>query len=275
MKIFKRPMFRKGGEAMTGIMENIAPRQNYAEQGNVYDEAEKIITERLGPVQKGDPLTDFLLTYGPSLASSALPGGTLRNIVAAADRPVQNLLASRRDARGREEARKLAAIELGESMAERDLKRELGQMKAQDSLNLLPTFLDLYEGDLTQAQNRTNYEKSGLQTRAKEVFGESFKGLVGGDRHGDINSKTYLNKKKKGEIYYDITDGKFKQIREKVGGGFGVQIVDIATYDSAAEEAKKIDPKKPASGLFGQKTKPPKTLKEILPDFTRPDDLDI
>ena len=275
MKIFRRPMFRKGGEAMTGIMENIAPRQNYAEQGNVYDEAEKIITERLGPVQKGDPLTDFLLTYGPSLASSALPGGTLRNIVAAADRPVQNLLASRRDARGREEARKLAAIELGESMAERDLKRELGQMKAQDSLNLLPTFLDLYEGDLTQAQNRTNYEKSGLQTRAKEVFGKSFKGIVGGDRHGDIESKTYLNKKKKGDIYYDITDGKFKQIREKVGGGFGVQIVDITTYDSAAEEAKKIDPKKPASGLFGQKTKPPKTLKEILPDFTRPDDLDI
>jgi hypothetical protein len=275
MKIFRRPMFRKGGEAMTGIMENVAPRQNYAEQGNVYDEAEKIITERLGPVQKGDPLTDFLLTYGPSLASSALPGGTLRNIVAAADRPVQNLLTSRRAARDREDARKLAAIELGESMAERDLKRELGQMRTQDSLNLLPTFLDLYEGDLTQAQNRTNYEKSGLQTRAKEVFGKSFKGLVGGDRHGDINSKTYLNKKKKGEIYYDITDGKFKQIREKVGGGFGVQIVDITTYDSAAEEAAKVDPKKPASGLFGQKTKPPKTLKEILPDFTRPDDLDI
>ena len=35
MKIFKRPMFRKGGESMTGIMENIAPRQNYAEQGKV------------------------------------------------------------------------------------------------------------------------------------------------------------------------------------------------------------------------------------------------
>ena len=120
MKIFKRPMFRKGGEAMPGIMENIAPRQNYAEQGNVYDEAEKIITERLGPVQKGDPLTEFLLTYGPSLASSALPGGLLRNVVASADKPVQNLLASRRAARDREEARKLAGIELGESMAERD-----------------------------------------------------------------------------------------------------------------------------------------------------------
>ena len=55
-------MFRKGGESMTGIMENIAPRQNYAE-GDFYDKAQEIITEKLGPVQKGDPLTDFLLTF--------------------------------------------------------------------------------------------------------------------------------------------------------------------------------------------------------------------
>ena len=59
-------MFRKGAEAMTGIMSNISPRQNYAEQGNVYDEAEKIITERLGPVQKGDPQT--ALGAGATLA---------------------------------------------------------------------------------------------------------------------------------------------------------------------------------------------------------------
>ncbi len=61
MKVFRRPMFRKGGEAMTGIMENISPRQNYAKKGNVYDEADAIITERMGPVQKGDPLTDFFI----------------------------------------------------------------------------------------------------------------------------------------------------------------------------------------------------------------------
>ena len=154
-------MFRKGGEAMTGIMENIAPRQNYAEKGSVYDEADAIITERLGPVQKGDPLTDFLLTYGPSLAKSALPGGTMRNIVAAADRPVANLLANRKAAMEREEARKLAGIELGESMAERQLKKDIAKMKMEDSVNLLPTFLDLYEGNLTLAQNRNSYEQSG------------------------------------------------------------------------------------------------------------------
>ena len=278
MKIFKRPMFRKGGESMTGIMENIAPRQNYAE-GDFYDKAQEIITEKLGPVQKGDPLTDFLLTYGPSLASSALPGGTMRNIVAAADKPVANLLASRKAGRDKEEARKLAALQLGESMAERQLKKDIAGMKA--GVDLLPTFLDLYEGNLTEATNRNNYEKQGLQTKAKGVFGDSFKGLVGGDRHGDINSKAFKTKKRVGDIYYDITDGQFKQVR-KTADGFGIKIIDIDTYDAEAEEAAKVDTKKPMreeelaiSPLFKRETKPPKKLKEILPDFTRPDDLDI
>ena len=261
MKIFKRPMFRKGGESMTGIMENIAPRQNYAEQGKVdfYDKAQEIITEKLGPVQKGDPLTDFLLTYGPSLASSALPGGTMRNIVAAADKPVANLLASRKAAAEREEARKLAGIQLGESMAERQLKKDIAGMEAD--INLLPQYLELYEYDRTLATNRNNYEKSGLKTKAKNVFGESFKGLVGGDRHGDINSRAFKNKKKVGDIYYDIEDGQFKQIR-KTTTGFGVKIIDIDTYDATAEEAAKVDTKKPMreeelaiSPLFKRETK--------------------
>tara|TARA_R100000654_G_scaffold15198_1_gene32362 strand:- start:570 stop:1397 length:828 start_codon:yes stop_codon:yes gene_type:complete len=260
MKIFKRPMFRKGGESMTGIMENIAPRQNYAE-GDFYDKAQEVITEKLGPVQKGDPLTDFLLTYGPSLASSALPGGTMRNIVAAADKPVANLLASRKAGRDREEARKLAALQLGESMAERQLKKDIAGMKA--GVDLLPTFLDLYEGNLTEATNRNNYEKQGLQTRAKGVFGDSFKGLVGGDRHGDINSKAFKTKKRVGDIYYDITDGQFKQVR-KTPDGFGIKTINIDTYDSVAEEAAKVDKNKPTAGLFGQKTKPDKTLKEVF-----------
>ncbi len=241
MKVFRRPMFRKGGEAMTGIMENISPRQNYAKKGNVYDEADAIITERMGPVQKGDPLTDFLLTYGPSLASSTLPGGTMRNIVAAADKPVAGLLASRKDAREREEARKLAGIQLGESMAERQLKRDIAGMKS--GVDLLPTFLDLYEGNLTQATNRNNYEKGGLETRANKIFGDSFKGLVGGDRHGDINSQTFKTKKKVGHIYYDITDGQFKRIR-KTTEGFGVEVINIDTYDTVADEAAKVDKNK-------------------------------
>ena len=262
MKVFRRPMFRKGGEAMTGIMSNVSPRQNYAEKGNVYDEADAIITERLGPVKKGDPLTDFLLTYGPSLANTALPGGFIRNVVAAAKDPVSNLLASRKAAREREESRKLAGIQLGESMAERQLKRDLAEMEG--GVNLLPQYLELYEYDRTLATNRDNYEKSGLKTKARNVFGKNFAGLVGGDIHGDIESKTFKNKKNVGKVYYDIEDAQFKRIR-KTTEGFGVEIVDIDTFDSAADEAAKVSAQpKPKSGLFGQKTKPKQTFKEAF-----------
>ena len=256
-------MFRKGGEAMTGIMENIAPRQNYAEKGNVYDEADAIITERMGPVKRGDPITDFLLAYGPSVAKSALPGGTMRNIVAATETPVANLLASRKADIEREEARKLAGIQLGESMAERQLKKDIAMMKSEDSVNLLPTFLDLYEGNLTLAQNRNNYEKSGLQTRAKNTFGKNFAGLVGGDRHGDIESKTFKNKKNVGKIYYDIEDGQFKQVR-KTPDGFGIKIIDINTYDAEAEEAKKV----PAEAYPGEQSENPSYRRPPKEGFT-------
>ena len=248
---------------MTGIMENVSPRQNYAETGNVYDEADAIITERMGPVQKGDPLTDFLLTYGPSLAKSALPGGLLRNVVAAADDPLKQTLKNRADFRDREEARKLAAIQLGESMAERQLKKDIAMMKTEDAVNLLPTFLDLYEGNLTLAQNRNNYEKSGLESRAKNVFGKNYSGLVGGDRHGDIDSKTFKNKKNVGKIYYDISDGQFKQVRKTVDG-FGIKIIDIDTYDAKAEEAAKA----PAESYSGEFSKNPSYRRPPKPGFT-------
>ena len=90
----------------------------------------------------------------------------------------------------------------------------------------------------------------------------------------DINSKAFKTKKKVGDIYYDITDGQFKQVR-KTPDGFGIKIIDIDTYDATAEEAAKVDKDKPKAGLFNRPTKPEKDLKEILPDFTSPDDLPI
>ena len=130
-KIFKRPMFRKGGSTngMTGIMSGIQDRQNYQEAGLVdanvgfgqgtrspeelgYDFNYETPVFQQGPSQslqdltkqyqtslleaageRGgyDPLTTFLLQYGPSLATTT--GGSLvRNLVAAADKPLQAML---------------------------------------------------------------------------------------------------------------------------------------------------------------------------------------
>ena len=260
MRVFKRPMFRKGGEAMTGIMENVSPRQNLS-NGTEFEKAMATVDEVLGPVQKNDPLTDFLLLYGPSLAKSNLPGGTVRNIIGAADDPLKQTLASRRAQRERERARKLTALQLAEAEKDRQLKRDIASEKS--GMNLLPTFVDVYDGDLTLATNRNTYETQGLKTKGMSVFKEKFKGLVGGDQHGDINSKAFLNKKNLGNVYYDITDNKFKRIR-RTTEGFGVETIDIDTFDPEADKNAVIKTTKPPSGLFGQKTKPDKTFKEVF-----------
>jgi hypothetical protein len=266
MKIFKRPMFRKGGEAMTGIMENISPRQNLS-NGTEFEKAMAQVNQVLGPVQKNDPLTDFLLLYGPSLAKSNLPGGTVRNIIGAADDPLKQTLASRRAQRERERARKLTALQLAEAEKDRQLKREISEdrleaMKLGKGLDLLPTFVDVYDGDLTLATNRNKYETQGLKIKGMNTFKEKFKGLVGGDQHGDINSNAFLNKKNLGNVYYDITDNKFKRIR-RTTEGFGVEVIDIDTFDPEVDKKSIVKKPKP-SGLFGQKTKPDKTFKEVF-----------
>ena len=267
MKIFKRPMFRKGGEAMTGIMENVSPRQNL-QNGTEFEKAMAQVDQVLGPVQKNDPLTDFLLLYGPSLAKSNLPGGTVRNIIGAADDPLKQTLASRRAQRERERARKLTALQLAEAEKDRQLKREISEdrleaMKLGKGLDLLPTFVDVYDGDLTLATNRNKYETQGLKTKGMNTFGEKFKGLVGGDQHGDINSKAFLNKKNLGNVYYDITDNKYKRIR-RTTEGFGVETIDIDMFDVEADKDAVVQTTKPTAGLFGQKTKPDKTFKEVF-----------
>jgi len=109
MKIFRRPMFRKGGGVnMNGIMSGIEDRQNFstgtpqtlADLPSVKDlTAENIaVLQEAGGKRAGfDPLTSFLLQYGPALATQTGGGGTIGNLVAAAKDPVSDLIKSRAD----------------------------------------------------------------------------------------------------------------------------------------------------------------------------------
>jgi len=120
-KVFRRPMFRKGGNVGEGIMTGIVDRENYANGPNMFDIAGPIqidtsapkamnqsttdipdlekITERnvqallkqAGPSEAYDPLTSFLLQYGPAAAKQT-GGGTFANLIAAAEKPVASLI---------------------------------------------------------------------------------------------------------------------------------------------------------------------------------------
>jgi len=71
-KVFKRPMFRKGGEVGGGIMTGM--RENYA-QGSARERLARVAAEY--PSQALDPLTQFLIQGGMNLASQPQTGGGL------------------------------------------------------------------------------------------------------------------------------------------------------------------------------------------------------
>ena len=62
-RILKRPMFRKGGPAMEGVMTGIEDRTNY-QRGSLVQQAQqrkKLLQELVGQPSPGSALTNFLL----------------------------------------------------------------------------------------------------------------------------------------------------------------------------------------------------------------------
>jgi hypothetical protein len=77
-RIFKRPMFRRGGNVMEGIMTGIQDRSNYAEQGVVNSKLE----QKKRNLSESMDLSGYLLKQmgKPDYLSQALISGGLRAV---------------------------------------------------------------------------------------------------------------------------------------------------------------------------------------------------
>ena len=125
MRIFKRPMFRKGGTTGGGIMDNIVERGQY-EKGTE-DPSKKLdsvtsgldFIEQVGGSDKGlgDPLTQFLLQLGPRIATQTGGGGIIPNILGAAKEPVQDLIQAQR---ARKKTRQAIGLEFIKDLSDSD-----------------------------------------------------------------------------------------------------------------------------------------------------------
>jgi len=123
-RVLKRPMFRKGGPVNEGIMTGIVDREQYqtgtpdpfigetdqfpymakptesSPQMDLPDlksmtkENIDLLLEAAGDRGGYDPLTQFLLQYGPAAAKQT-GGGTFANLIAAAEKPVASMIASK------------------------------------------------------------------------------------------------------------------------------------------------------------------------------------
>ena len=136
-RVFRRPMFRKGGNVGEGIMTGI--RDNY-ENGGAAERITKAMESV--PTQSFDPLTQFLIQGGLNLASQPSTGGVLSDIATAAKEPTAQLFQglSERDKLAREIAVAGAQLDI-----EQDLK--LQEMQQQADLKLLEQQFKAAEGD--------------------------------------------------------------------------------------------------------------------------------
>ena len=89
-RTLKRPMFRKGGEVMEGIMTGIKPRQNYLTGGDVTEQYDKIYSG-MSP-SKDEILTKLLISGGLRGMSQTGGGGTLGNLAKAFQEPTDQAL---------------------------------------------------------------------------------------------------------------------------------------------------------------------------------------
>ena len=133
-RIFRRPMFRKGGNVGSGVMTGIVDRGNYAFGDKVQ---EQDITDYISLVKGGDqaqtsdPITDFLLQFGPNLLSQTpTGGGGLKGLLStaggAAKDPLQDLIKNKRAQRSENLALRAKAID---TLGVDDLKKVRAQAK--------------------------------------------------------------------------------------------------------------------------------------------------
>ena len=122
-------MFRKGGDVGGGIMNNVVERGQYANSNaddlGVKEDVGVKLSDSIDTIMaaggdKGglnDPLTQFLLSYGPALASQTGAGSTIGNIVAAAKEPTADLL---KDIRSQKKTRQAIALDLYKDLSDSD-----------------------------------------------------------------------------------------------------------------------------------------------------------
>jgi len=214
-RIFRRPMFRKGGGAnMNGIMSGIVDRENHAlsdPDGVGFSEKVKnrmdLISSAVGGNQGlGDPLTQFLLSYGPAIATQRPTGNLLGTIVGAAKGPTEDLF---KNLQAEKKLKTGVALEVLDSLEDEDIAPFI--QKAKQIAD--ETGRD-YKKVLNQLVETELYRKGkSPQEKKQESFEISMAGLLDQkDNYGSPFLNTY-SAEKVAKAIDDVKQGKVEGVK--------------------------------------------------------------
>ena len=273
-------MFRIGGSAGTGVTSGLdKPRQMYSEAGAVNPNPNPYATNLMPGTLPG-----FLTSFGLDLLSRPPQGGFFQTVAASAKGPFETFQAAEM-ARAREQSEKdflrserLAGQEFEKGQLEKRLKsaEDIAAMKNDASLTvnqLATTYLDDYDGDLNKATNKAKFFLEIRPELAGTVGETQIGGIIEADLSNEKQAKTFAraNRNKVGKVFWDLNTGTLKKLvkdpETNVLGFVDYSMTGSMTPDDEGENLPEKKRKIDNPGLFGQETKPPKKLKEVLPDL--------
>lgn len=291
-------MFRKGGGVnMNGIMSGIEDRQNYENAGPVFKARtpEEIRATYKSPVEeeKGfDPLTTFLLQYGPRVASQRPIGsgisGAIATGLAAAEQPIESMLKAQAERRkyqrdieaglsqmAMEQAGREQLLETELASKERMLDRQLAATGDERLQRLTDKYFTTYN-DFILAENRAKHDIDNIPGLVRNKFGkEQYGGLLD---VADIDKQAQkLGKKDNvGKVYYDLADGKTKRLRKLDTGKYGWEIVSVIgeTEEGAGQPSPGDDATAQAKQLEAEKRKKIEDIKSRYGGFYLPEKIE-
>jgi len=275
-RILRRPMFRGGPtNRMTGIMSGIEDRQNYQDAGRV-GELTKQNLDLLMQSDEGnksfDPLTTFLLQYGPALATARPTGGLIGTAVGAAAKPIESMLAEQAERRKYLRGLKSGATQLAIEQAGKEdiLAQEIAGRKDIELIKagakkeeMTPEFATVFQenlknfpGKVQVAKRATDFEVNKYDLLASKVGTAKVGEVLTFNINDPVEEKRNQEaiKKLNGKFVYDPFENNYKKIIVQNG-----KIMEPQVFNSIEEVTLEPVPKVETDGA------PPPPKKIITP----------
>jgi len=272
-RILKRPMFRIGGSAGTGITSGLDQPQKMANGGRIeYNQGSM-------PNFQFSGMPGFLTNFGLNLLATPPQGNIFQTAATAARGPFNQLMASQtaagKTASDRAFARELSEeereFERGQLEKRLEVEREkIAKMGTGDTTERVQAIADTkYDGDTIKAQREVDFGTKTYPNLVSEFGEESVATSVidtsGLQKQKDIDRFVKQNPQLARQVVYDVRTG--KAVRFSLDTTTNKYAI-VPASSADIEDTGDIQPApRENPGLFGQPTKPGRELKEILPDF--------